>query len=734
MMLLTTLALAVLLAAAILPAHAAEYFLSPEGDDNGAGTREAPWRTIAKANESVQPGDTVTLLDGQYPGVIEPAVSGAEGAPVTYRAETPLGAVLTGGQSSAGARVCVLLQDREHIIIEGFEMLPERGGWMLLERASHCIIRDGRMENATGMWAPILARDCHYNRYQRLQVWRSNQIGERGHVSCNMWDNRGSTHNVFEDVHFSRAAHCPFMLWLDAPNNVVRRCTFDGRWGRNFEFFATPRLLMEQCVITNGFNGSGSADGRAKLFVLDSIFRRNVIHRNHYGPLVINSYKYGDMDAFAMLRSRLYHNTWYRNHHYGFEMIDLGREPEQHFVADNAFLNNIFAFNDPGGDGLALLLYSNIAPDNRFFHNILYGDRPGAKTVRHDWTFPGIGGWGGLRMTASEANETMPGQFRGNTDADPLFADAETDDFRLHEGSPAIDAGAPLAVALQTGTGRVMAVDDARWFYDGFGIPGEVGDLIFIGPDRRQARIVSTDIEADLLTLDRDVSWREGDGISLPHLGAAPDLGAYERGAEGEPWHAAPRIPPGTRLLTMQTATEPVVVTDFEEDTLEDWHYYWNFSRQPNTDARIVDTTAASGRRSVRVFATGDEATLSCDIRPRWWDIDRFPTVRMWYRIPPGVPVGLWLYAFPSAAVGRGAVCIGGTETRKTDAFPDLARHELVDDDTWREIVIDARIIREVFPDVKLLERFRFETRRNGREGQEFWFDDFIILPDDFEG
>jgi hypothetical protein len=49
---------------------------------------------------------------------------------------------------------------------------------------------------------------------------------------------------------------------------VVRQCIFDCRWGRNFEFFSTPRLLVEECVITNYLDGSGSADGRAKLLLV----------------------------------------------------------------------------------------------------------------------------------------------------------------------------------------------------------------------------------------------------------------------------------------------------------------------------------------------------------------------------------------------------------------------------------------------------------------------------------
>ena len=717
------------LLAASWPAFAAQYWLSPTGSDATPGTRDKPWRTLAKANAALRPGDTATFLDGDYPGVIEPARSGEAGKPITFRAASQIEAVLTGGRSSDGHGVCVRLKGREHVVIEGFYMLPAKWGWMRLDATKHCAIRKCRMENATATYSPIYCKDSHYNRYEDLQCWRSNNIGKYGHVAGDMWNNFGCTHNVFLRVHISRAGHRPFGLWFDSPYNVVRQCIFDCRWGRNFECFSTPRLLMEECVITNGFDGSGSADGRAKLFIIDSIFRRNVIYRNYYGPLVINAYKYHELPTFGMMRSRLYHNTWFRNHEYGFEMVDRGRQPDPHMVHGNVFQNNVFSHNDPGGDGLALFLVSNIADDNRFCFNLLYGNRPGSKTVRYDWAWPGVEHWAGLAMTAAEANEKKPKQFAGNMDADPMFADPEADDYRLRPGSPCMDAGRPLAVTLRAGSGREMPVDDARWFYDGFGIPGEVGDLVFIAAGKKQARIVKAEIERNVLTLDRDVKWAKGDGVSLPYAGAAADLGAYEHGAEAEAWYRAPTVPKGLRLLTMETAAQPVVVTDFEEANLDEWHYYWNFSRQRKTDARMDHTTAASGKRSMRIFATGDKADLSCDIRPRWWDIDRFPTAKLSYRIPERVPVGLWLHAFKSRDVGRGAVCVGGSPMRQVGRYRDLKRYELADDDQWHEVTIDARVIREVFPKVKLLQMFRFYTVGNGNAGQQYWFDNFRILP-----
>ncbi len=728
---MSLIAATVTLLAATQLALGAEYFLSPNGSDAAPGTRQRPWQTIAQVNATLQPGDTATFLDGEYPGVIQPARSGRADAPITYRAARRHGATLTGGKAANEALQTVYLQGREYIVIDGFQMLPTRGGWIRMEDSHHCIIRHCHMENATRGGSPFRCDNCTYNRYLYNDCWRTNTIGKYGHVAGDCWNNFNCSYNIFEGNHISRAAHRPFGLRFDSKYNVVRRNIFDCRWGRNFEFFSTPRLLFEDNIVTNGFDGSGSADGRAKLFVIDSIVRRNLIYRNWYGPMVINAYKYRtDAEPFGMKRSRVYHNVFFRNHQYGYEMSDLSRDPNQpKMVFGNLFVNNIFFDNDPCGDHLALLLWANIAEDNCFFSNDLCGDRPGRQTVRYDLAGPSSTHWPGLKMTAAEANQQKPKQFADNIDADPLFVDAEADDYRLRPNSPCLDAGRPLARVKTAGRGRDLPVDDARCFYDGFGIEGEQGDLVMIGPQKRLARVVQADIESNVLTLDREIAFQAGDGVSLPYTGKAPDLGAYERGAEQQDWYRAPRVPPGLRLPTMETATEPTVVVDFEAHNQEQWFYLWNFSRQRNTDARMDDTTAASGRRSMRVFATADQAILACDIRPRWWDLDRFPWVKFSYRIPPGVPVGLWLYAFRSTEVGQGAVCVGGSPARRSEGYRDLDKYKLQDDDQWHEVTLDARLIRQVFPKVKVLQMFRFYTRSNANKGQHFWFDNFSILP-----
>lgn len=52
--------------------------MSPAGDDHAPGSKDAPWKNIAKANLSLKPGDTAIFSDGEYAGVIQPLLNGVQ--------------------------------------------------------------------------------------------------------------------------------------------------------------------------------------------------------------------------------------------------------------------------------------------------------------------------------------------------------------------------------------------------------------------------------------------------------------------------------------------------------------------------------------------------------------------------------------------------------------------------------------------------------------------------------
>ncbi len=77
-------------------ASAATYRVAPTGDDSAPGTQAAPVRTIQRAAELAQPGDTVLVAPGIYRERVAPPRGGTNDAPIVFRSQVAQGAVVRG--------------------------------------------------------------------------------------------------------------------------------------------------------------------------------------------------------------------------------------------------------------------------------------------------------------------------------------------------------------------------------------------------------------------------------------------------------------------------------------------------------------------------------------------------------------------------------------------------------------------------------------------------------------
>lgn len=99
-------------------------------------------------------------------------------------------------------------------------------------------------------------------------------------------------------------------------------------------------------------------------------------------------------------------------------------------------------------------------------------------------------------------------------------------DFHLLSSSPCINAGAFLAFTASDGSGTTLTVDNSLYFSDGNKCV--TGDTIQLEGSSTIAIILTNDCENNTLYLDRSITWTQGQGVSLPYAGSAPDMGAYE--------------------------------------------------------------------------------------------------------------------------------------------------------------------------------------------------------------
>lgn len=79
-------------------AQAATYYVSPAGNDGGGGTTQTTaWATFDRAWQTLQPGDTLLVMDGTYYQRIAPNVrNGQAGLPITVRALNDGKAIIDG--------------------------------------------------------------------------------------------------------------------------------------------------------------------------------------------------------------------------------------------------------------------------------------------------------------------------------------------------------------------------------------------------------------------------------------------------------------------------------------------------------------------------------------------------------------------------------------------------------------------------------------------------------------
>ena len=213
---------------------------------------------------------------------------------------------------------------------------------------------------------------------------------------------------------------------------------------------------------------------------------------------------------------------------------------------DNVLKNNILArsrfvandtrwtfyVNDLAGKYAQLMLGNTgdaVVGNGLVFHNNdVFGSIPGDESFVI--TNGGRNGTVAAQRVLSWYQTNRPAQFSSNREVDPLFVNAATNDYNLSASSPMIDAGVFVAKTVGAGSGTSIVVDDAGYFYDGYSIPGEVGDLIQLQGQTDTARVTGINYATKTLTLNQSLTWTSGLGVHLAYAGSSPDIGAYEYG------------------------------------------------------------------------------------------------------------------------------------------------------------------------------------------------------------
>ena len=128
---------------------ATTYYVSNSGLDSNLGTETHPFKTIQKAADIVNPGDTVIVKDGVYTDmnndklIVKITRGGNSNAWVTFISENKHGAILDGNNNKSNFGFYFFNKRANYIKIEGFEIRGTLWGAISNNvKAHHLIIKD----------------------------------------------------------------------------------------------------------------------------------------------------------------------------------------------------------------------------------------------------------------------------------------------------------------------------------------------------------------------------------------------------------------------------------------------------------------------------------------------------------------------------------------------------------------------------------------------------------------
>jgi hypothetical protein len=495
-----------------------------------SGSDGDAYNTLAEAANVADEGDTVLIRAGTYNQQIKPSHSGFSGGPITFKSYNNEKVLFTGISGYA-----IDLNLTRYITVDGLNVEAASGGWARILDSDHIILKNNNFTDAS-TWLGLLLVNSTDNKILNNSLYDGD---DNLHLVY-------SHRNLIEGNRMEKAIHT---LWaIKCSNfNVVRNNYFSNDLEKIGEIFdcndTTPYNIRHWSVNSTKYNlvenntfayvPAGGYSG-IQYKGQDGIIRKNLFY-NMDGP-GLGMGVYGEEGEYEQ-HNRIYSNVFYNNskggvnYYYGGGRDYPNEVPEW---TDDIYKNNILYKNRDFQIFVPVWCdyYDESNRDNcprirgfYFENNSILNNSAGQKIFRYDSTSDRAEIFD---YSLAELTSSYPALFKGNVESAPLFVNENTKDFHLQSASQLIDAGAFLTKTKSAGSGTVMQVEDVKYFYDGYDIIGEAGDLIQLEGQTTTSRITDINYETNTLTLSNSLTWTSGQGVSLAYSGSKPDIGAYE--------------------------------------------------------------------------------------------------------------------------------------------------------------------------------------------------------------
>jgi hypothetical protein len=229
-------------AAATVPSTSINYYVAPTGSDTAAGTKAAPFKTLARAAKAAtKAGTTVWIAPGTYAGGIKTTASGTAGARIYFVSTTKWGAKIVPPASSS---TDYAWDNRgNYVSIIGFDVDGSKPGsgklWLhgLYTGGSYDMIQENHVHHianaaaCTSAGGSAIGVDSYYKGVQDDIV--ANTVNDIGPKACKYIQGiYVSTSGTVKNNLVYRVGEAAIHLWHDATNVIITNNTVtDSHYG-----------------------------------------------------------------------------------------------------------------------------------------------------------------------------------------------------------------------------------------------------------------------------------------------------------------------------------------------------------------------------------------------------------------------------------------------------------------------------------------------------------------------
>ena len=220
--------------ASVTPATTYNYYVSPTGNDSAAGTKAAPFRTLARAVKAVRPNSTVWVAPGTYSGGFRNTVSGTSGGRIYFVSTTKWGAKIVPPANSSGD---VAFDNRgSYVDIVGFQVdgsnsqSGTKWRYGIYNGGSYDSIRENYVHHiakniaCTSGGGSAIGADSYYKGVKAEII--SNVVHDIGPAGCHFVQGiYMSTSGVIKNNVAYRVAEAAIHLWHDARDVIITNNT-----------------------------------------------------------------------------------------------------------------------------------------------------------------------------------------------------------------------------------------------------------------------------------------------------------------------------------------------------------------------------------------------------------------------------------------------------------------------------------------------------------------------------